>query len=560
VTAATSPCNTVGAFNVSVVFWQFISGVTTVDFGSDITVTGVTVNTDASLTAQLLIPSSATPGPHAVTVKTGPKTVTAPGAFTVTSPCASEKFDQSATLDPAFGWQNAQNLTVHVHNGLVLPQGGTSADFGQGITVNSVNVTPTQMADINISISSTAPSGTRSVTLKTANQIANPKFEVLRAGVATLTLPTATTPCNIVGSFIVKGPATHFVSGISQVDFGPDITVLAVTVQNPYQLTAQIYVPANANPGTHTVIVTTGGETATLTSGFTVTNPCAAEQLNSDPVFNFATPASGVRGAQNMTVRFTGTNFAQGVTRADFGYGITVNSVTVTGSNHADVNISISPTAPLGSPNITLTTANNVLLTRFGVIGGGHPALSMVTATAQCNQVASLAIAGSGTNFASGVTAVDFGPDITVLDVAVTNVANLTARVYIPPNATVGAHTITATTGAEAAALTSGFTVTSPCAPQKMVGGGIVPDLGVVGIQNLIVHVSAPNLMQGLTTADFGPGITVNSVTVTDANSADVNISISPTANEGTRDVTLTTANEVASPKNASGKSFYVQR
>jgi hypothetical protein len=93
-----------------------------------------------------------------------------------------------------------------------------------------------------------------------------------------------------------------------------------------------------------------------------------------------------------------------------------------------------------------------------------------------------------------------------------------------------------------------------------MVGGGIVPDLGVVGIQNLIVHVSAPNLMQGLTTADFGPGITVNSVTVTDANSADVNISISPTANEGTRDVTLTTANEVASPKNASGKSFYVQR
>ena len=202
------------------------------------------------------------------------------------------------------------------------------------------------------------------------------------------------------------------------------------------------------------------------------------------------------------------------------------------------------------------------LRTKFGVSGGGHPALSMVTATAQGNQVAIFAIAGNGTNFASGVTAVDFGPDITVLDVAVTNVAKLTARVYIPPNATVGAHTVTATTGAEGAALTSGFTVTSPCATTQMVGGGIVPDIGVVGIQNLILHVGGTNLnlVQGLTTADFGPGITVNSVTVTNATSADVNISISPTANQGTRDVTLTTANQVVSPKNTSAQSFYVQR
>jgi hypothetical protein len=95
-----------------------------------------------------------------------------------------------------------------------------------------------------------------------------------------------------------------------------------------------------------------------------------------------------------------------------------------------------------------------------------------------------------------------------------------------------------------------------------MVGGGIVPDIGVVGIQNLIVHVGGTNLnlVQGLTTADFGPGITVNSVTVTNATSADVSISISPTANQGTRNVTLTTANQVVSPKNTSAQSFYVQK
>jgi hypothetical protein len=571
VTAATSPCNTAGPFSISANVREFLAGATTVDFGPDITVTSVTVDSDASITTQLFIPPSATPGPHTVTVKIGAKTFTAPAAFTVTSPCASSELDQLATVDPSFGWQNEQNLTAHVIRGqgsVQRPtnqgfvQGVTTADFGQGITVNSVNVISANKADVNISLSSNAQSGTRSVTLKTANQTSSPKFEVMRAGNTTLTLPTATTACNVIGSFIVKGPATHFVSGISQANFGPDITVLATTVQNPYQLTAQLYVPANANSGTHTVTVTTGGETASLASGFTVTNPCAATQENGDPLIAHETPASGVRGVQNMKVSFPGANFAQGVTLADFGDGITVNSVTVTTANHADVNINISSTALVGTHTVSLTTANNVLHTKFGVSAGGHLTLTMPTATAACNQVGSFEVYGNTANFASGVTVVNFGPDITVLDVTVSKSTSLTARVYIPPNATAGAHTVTATTGAEVASLASGFTVTSPCATRQMVAGGIVPDIGVIGVQNLVVHVGGTNLnlVQDLTTADFGPGITVNSVTVTNATSADVNISISPTAVQGYRDVTLTTANVVVSPRNSAGNAFYVAR
>ncbi|HSS98651.1 MAG TPA: hypothetical protein VLK33_16570, partial [Terriglobales bacterium] len=110
----------------------------------------------------------------------------------------------------------------------------------------------------------------------------------------------------------------------------------------------------------------------------------------------------------------------------------------------------------------------------------------------------------------------------------------------------------------EVATLASGFTVTSPCAVKQTATGGVTPYFGVVGMQNMVVHIKSSNLVQGLTTADFGPDITVNSITVTDQNSADVNISISPSAQASSRSVTLTTANVVANVKGLDGADFYV--
>lgn len=83
-------------------------------------------------------------------------------------------------------------------------------------------------------------------------------------------------------------------------------------------------------------------------------------------------PAAGLQG-QTIDVVISGkrsapyeTHFAQGLTSADFGTGITVNSVTVTGQADATVNVTISPKAAPGVRVVKLTTDAEVALSVIG--------------------------------------------------------------------------------------------------------------------------------------------------------------------------------------------------
>src|SRR5208337_560187 len=104
-----------------------------------------------------------------------------------------------------------------------------------------------------------------------------------------------------------------------------------------------------ATLGARTVTVTTNSEVASAINAFMVTNGTAAIiQLN---------PNSGLQG-QTLNVAITGqyTHFAQGVSTASFGAGITVNSLTVADATDATANITISPTATPGARTVTVTT------------------------------------------------------------------------------------------------------------------------------------------------------------------------------------------------------------
>ena len=72
-------------------------------------------------------------------------------------------------------------------------------------------------------------------------------------------------------------------------------------------------------------------------------------------------PGSGQQG-QTLNVAVVGqfTNFVNGTTTASFGAGITVNTVTVTSATTANVNITISPLADVGSRTVTLTTGGQI--------------------------------------------------------------------------------------------------------------------------------------------------------------------------------------------------------
>ena len=75
----------------------------------------------------------------------------------------------------------------------------------------------------------------------------------------------------------------------------------------------------------------------------------------------------------------------------------------------------------------------------------------------------------------------------------------------------------------------------------------VVPSSGGQGQTSLNVAVTGQftHFVNGMTIADFGPGVTVHSTTVTDETHAVVNVTIAFAASLGARTVTLTTSSEM---------------
>src|SRR5207249_4647963 len=81
---------------------------------------------------------------------------------------------------------------------------------------------------------------------------------------------------NLSDTFDVVFNGTNYISGVSSVSFGPNITVNTTTVNSSIKITANITIGSGAAVGQRNVSVTNpapGGGTATLTNGFTVNNP-----------------------------------------------------------------------------------------------------------------------------------------------------------------------------------------------------------------------------------------------------------------------------------------------
>ena len=152
-------------------------------------------------------------------------------------------------------------------------------------------------------------------------------------------------------------------------------------------------------------------------------------------------------------------------------------------------------------------------------------------------------ITGQGSQFVQGTSQVSFGSDITVNNLTVASATSLTASISIPATATPGLHTLAVTTGTEIDSLANAFSVTggTPVITQ------VNPNAGQQGQQNLSVAITGQftNWVQGTTTASFGTGITVVSLTVTTPTSATAVINIAPTAIVGPYTVTLTTGGEI---------------
>ncbi len=171
-------------------------------------------------------------------------------------------------------------------------------------------------------------------------------------------------------------------------------------------------------------------------------------------------------------------------------------------------------------------------------------AISLNPNTGLAGQSPSVTITGQYTNFVQGSTTANFGAGITVSTLTVTSPTTATAQITITVNAAPGPRTVTVSTGVQQASLNNGFTVGG--APAITL---LNPNSGQQGQQGLPVTITAQftHFVQGTTTANFGTGVTVVSLTINSLTSALAVVNIDSAATVSSRTVTLTTGMEIAS-------------
>ena len=217
-----------------------------------------------------------------------------------------------------------------------------------------------------------------------------------------------------------------------------------------------VLVPLGVTTGKFYVVDSTGR----VSNGWTLTIG-----VPGGPDIASCTPARYIGDSSvTMSVVGTNTNFVNGTTTATVNpaTGITVNSVTVSDTTHAVINVTIASAATAGSRDITLKT-NTEYATGEGLFVISAPSFTSITPNSG-NQGATLtgvAIVGTGTHF-TGTPTVNFGSNITVSNISVSNATLLTCDIVIDASAATGARNVVVTTGGETVTGTNVFTVNAP--------------------------------------------------------------------------------------------------
>jgi RHS repeat-associated protein/uncharacterized repeat protein (TIGR01451 family) len=270
------------------------------------------------------------------------------------------------------------------------------------------------------------------------------------------------------------------------------------------------------------------------------------------PVITKVSPASGQLGQQNLSVTISAlaSHFVQGTTTVTFGTGVTVSSITVNSSISLTAVLNIDPTTATGSRNVTVATGNETatLASGFSVVAGPAKITQLNPNSGQQGQQGlSVAITGQATHFAQGTTTANFGSGIAVNSLTVSSPTSATAVLNIDPLTFTGGRGVTLTTGGESA---DGVAFTVNTGPATL--AQLNPNSGQQG-QTLNVNITgqSTHFIQGLTSANFGSGITVTTLKVNSATSATASLTIAATAVLGARTVMVTTSGEVESLTNA---------
>ena len=520
--------------------WQ--QGVTQLSF-PNVVFNSMTVVNATTIDANITVSDYAPAGQESLTATTGGEIANGTNLFTVTQTQAellavvvgSDRQGVTDTITITGAFTNFSTAGGCAPN-------CTTVSFGNGITVNSVNATSSTQLKVNITVQPTTATGYHNVTVTTGPQVLeiNNAFDITTGPAAIVSLTPNSGAQGTTLNVAVVGDQTHFAQGVTTANFSGGATVNSLTVTDLLHATVNITIPNNTPLGQYNVYLTTGGEVAPILPGFTVTS--------GTPQISVVNPPTGTQGSTNINVQLTGlyTHWVNGTSVASFGAGITVNSFIVANPTSGTANITILPTAALGSRNVTVTTNAEVatITGGFTVLPGIPALLTVLPGTGQAGTSGlNVAITGQFTTFQQGFSSVSMGSGINVTNVTVSDTTHLTATIDIAPNATVGSRDVSVTTNGQTQTLSGGFGVTAgtPIITQ------INANYGNPGQTNLAVTIYGQytNWVNGTTVADFGPNITVNTTVVSTPTQLVATITIPNGTPLGPVTVTTTTSSEV---------------
>ena len=412
----------------------------------------------------------------------------------------------------------------------------------QNLQVNGFTVNSPTSITADVTVPDYAPAGQVSVTATTQGEIAagSNLFTIIQTQPLMLSVVSASGAQGQTETVTITGALTHFATGTSSASFGAGIVVNSVTASSSTSLQVNLTVQPTAALGLRNVSVTTGSEVVSLANAFNVTvGPAAISNLN---------PASGAQyTAETVVITGSQTNFANGATTAAFGGGILATGIVVNSATQAAVNISIPPTTPVGSYNVSLTTGGEVatILGGFTVTVGAPQLSSVVPSTGPQASTSNVNITGLFTHFVNGVSTASFGAGITTNSLTVSSSTAAVANITISPTAALGFRTVTMTTGTEVASEANAFTVLAGI-PQLT---SVSPNTGAQGsTQTVTITGVLTNFQAGVSQVSFGGGgVTVGTVTVNGPTQIQVPVTVTQGAAAGARTVTVTTGTEIDS-------------
>jgi prepilin-type N-terminal cleavage/methylation domain-containing protein len=257
------------ALDVEITGSGFANGATASFSGSGIAVNTVTFNSGTSLTANIDISGSAAVGARDIIVTNPDGGIgTGMGLFAVTLPTPTVSSSSPNNLG-----QGAVSQMITI-DGTNFTNPVTVSFSGTGIAVNSTNFVNAAQLTASVTISGTAATGLRDVTVinngDSQQGVCTGCFAVNPKPTITSLAPTSAMQGAANLNVTVNG--TNFITGANASFSGTGIVVNSTTFVNATRLTANITISGSAPIGARDIIITNGDQgVGTRTTAFTVT-------------------------------------------------------------------------------------------------------------------------------------------------------------------------------------------------------------------------------------------------------------------------------------------------